>query len=53
MIARQSTSTRPKWAAKEAKSAEFLREPLLITQKGLRADTFCQESAGEEGGLGQ
>jgi hypothetical protein len=47
MIAQPSTSTRPKWAAEMAKSAEFLAKPLLITQKELRADTFFQESAGE------
>jgi hypothetical protein len=33
--------------------AEFLREPLLIVQKGLSPDTFRQESAGEAGGLGR
>jgi hypothetical protein len=53
MIAKPSTSTQPKWAAKEAKSAEFLRQPLLIRQKGLLADIFCQESVDEAGGLGQ
>src|SRR5580704_3390436 len=36
-----------------AKSAEFLGKPLLVTQKGLRADTFFQESAGESRILGQ